>query len=589
MQAVDGAQGWKTRPEGDTLWSIAVSCEQKGLSMATLDTALALGLRLQKRAGAGKLLPALWAAAKGTPGQWGKGKALRPLVEWGLPAAVGTSVAGERLREGESVPMAAVSGLGAGSTASLPYWRYMLTKSPAAKVEPVWGPLLGIGTGVAATGAPEVRRWVKGVLDNIATTAESSRKISDLALSVGKETGGDIGTTMKALAASSPDIQATAKQLPSLVKQIEELTVAAKKGIPVRLSLSQGSSGKEQGLARQILPYAALLGIGGIGAGGLGYWWHKRRAEEEAKKKAAAPSPEADAFQEGYQSKQAAVGGLPAMGRQAITGAATPGMKFGAPPVVPKSGGAYNAAAANTRFDNVLNIAGTSAGRELLGKKWGVRDLGQSTGYKAPAAPSAAPAPIAAPKPQQPANPRYTNTQDYQRALNRTGSTMQMVGDRMVVRGPKREAAMQPKAVGTAPVANAVNPATAFWPQAQQRLSTAMAQPGAASSTASAPPAAAAAAAGTAPLATAVNPATAPATAPAATGAPPAARLPAATPPATAAAPKPAPSAAMPAPGFAWYANRLQRPSVTDMPPTNFGAHPDVLRQAAARRQAQRT
>ena len=412
--------------------------------MAILDTAFALGLRLQKRAGAGKLLPALWAAAKGTPGQWGKGKALRPLVEWGLPAAVGTSVAGERLREGESVPMAAVSGLGAGSTASLPYWRYMLTKSPASKVEPVWGPILGIGTGVAATGAPEVRRWVKGVLDNIATTAESSRKISDLALSVGKETGGDIGTTMKALAASSPDIQATAKQLPSLVKRIEELTAAAKKGIPVRLSLSQGPD-KEQGSARQILPYAALLGIGGIGAGGLGYWWRKRRAEEEAKKKAAAPLPEQGAFLDGYQSKQAAVGALPGAGLQAATAASTPRMKFGPAPAVPKSGGAYNASAANTRFDNVLNIAGTSAGREMLGKKWGVGDLGQATGYSKPPAPAAAPgvAPGAAPKPQQPANPQYTHTQDYQRGLNRTGSTMQMVGDRMVVRGPKREAAMQ--------------------------------------------------------------------------------------------------------------------------------------------------
>ena len=120
-------------------------------------------------------------------------------------------------------------------------------------------------------------------------------------------------------------------------------------------------------------------------------------------------------------------------------------MQFRAAPVVPKSGGAYNASAANTRFDNVLNIAGTSAGREQLGKQWGVGDLGQATGYSKPPAPAAAPgvAPGAAPKPQQPANPRYTHTQDYQRGLNRTGSTMQMVGDRMVVRGPKREAAMQ--------------------------------------------------------------------------------------------------------------------------------------------------
>ncbi len=166
----------------------------------------------------------------------------------------------------------------------------------------------------------------------------------------------------------------------------------------------------------------------------------------------------------------------------------------------------YNAAAANTRFDTVARMVASPTSRQQMASQMGM-DLSKAAPYKPPtAAPSAAPAPIAVPKPQQPANPLYTHTQDYQRALNRTGSTMQMVGDRMVVRGPKREAAMQPKAVGTAPVANAVNPATAFWPQAQQRLSTAMAQPGAASSTASAPPAAAA---GTAPLATAVNPATA--------------------------------------------------------------------------------
>lgn len=241
--------------------------------MASVKTALALSLLLQKESGLAEVaakapgaLKALWGALKGT-GAWGKLEKARPWVEWGLPIGAGVGTTGVEMAKGEPFPTAAISGAGVGTSLSLPYLRYMLTKSPATKIDPLFGPALALGSGAAAIAAPKIRQVGGEVLTNIRDTAKATKGFSEQAESLGKQTGSDIISTANSLAEAG-------KELPAVVAGLKDLT---QKGIPIRTGLfdqlneilTKARQGNLSDAAVQALPYAAVLGLGGLGVYGL--------------------------------------------------------------------------------------------------------------------------------------------------------------------------------------------------------------------------------------------------------------------------------------------------------------------------------